>query len=95
LVNKWIELEIVPARPGPRELSIEDDVYAFQTCGAEALERAVQRHGLTLYDDVTTGANIENLRHVFLRQLEGLLDAPVNVLTAGFDPGAPALGHPL
>jgi hypothetical protein len=44
---------------------------------------------LTLYDDVTAGANIERLRHVFLRQLKGLLMPLVDVLTASFDPDAP------
>jgi hypothetical protein len=61
LVNERIELEIVPGLPGPRELSIEDDVLVLQMVGDFARGTAVERCGLTLYDDVTAGANIECL----------------------------------
>ena len=45
LVNERIELEIVPGRPRPRGLSIEDDVLVLQMGGAFARETAVSITG--------------------------------------------------
>src|ERR1700736_1227638 len=60
-VNERRELEIVPTCPGSRGESIEEDVQAFQTCGASACGLAVKDYGLTLYDLVTAGADLECL----------------------------------